>query len=103
MGPLLPWRSWQFVHAGFQLVYQWRTAAFPQEYLVALRAMNGLLPASPIVTFLFFGVRKEVFEEYTWIGRSILALLSGKVPRRPVPALKPDEPKITNSLVLTIS
>lgn len=77
-GGLRPWGSWVNVHADYDRIDQYPTVLLPNSYLVTVRAITGLLPASPIVVFLFFGLRREVFDEYVWAGCWIFNLLSGK-------------------------
>lgn len=96
-GGLQPWISWDYVHADYDLIAQLPTAVLPEKYLVQLRLVAGLFAGSPVVVFLFFGLRREVFEEYGKAVGWIVCLFSGRRGSEPASEIR-REKQTTSSI-----
>ncbi|KAJ7197927.1 pheromone A receptor-domain-containing protein [Mycena pura] len=75
---VLPWVSWDFVHAGFSFIGQFTTDEISPSNLRSIYILWGAVPLSSLSFFLFFGLSMDAMKDYRACAAWVL--------RRPAPS-----------------
>lgn len=83
---ILPWISWDYVHAGFDTIFDYRLSELPTDNIRELWASTLYVPIYGFLFFLFFGVSGDAFTFYArWWEHVAMALSRPKTKRAKSP------------------
>ncbi|KAJ7761615.1 pheromone A receptor-domain-containing protein [Mycena maculata] len=72
---LLPWASWDAVHANFSFIGQYTDSDFSPQTIMCAYLLWWAVPLSGLTFFVFFGIGDEAMKDYrasaAWVGRVV--------------------------------